>query len=172
MKLANFPEQNTVVARDQSRYIPIPAYHNRQEGSLTMCIKLSDDELNRVKATGEVWLKVLTFNKPMQPIAPSTNKEDLLPLRLWKEIKTDKDFNDVASDMLNNYLTDFPRVAGLTRKPEEADFLAFGHREITLMYTPKGMQLYDRARKRLIKLGIIKFPDGNIQVAASGMLTP
>jgi len=45
---------------------------------MTFCFELDDDELNRMKATNEIWFKVLTFGKPMQPIALSTLKEELI----------------------------------------------------------------------------------------------
>lgn len=79
MKAIEFEGHNIVIAKDQPQYIPLPAFHNPEEGSVTFCFKLTDDELNRLYATGELWFKQLTFNGPMNPIALSTNKEELIP---------------------------------------------------------------------------------------------
>lgn len=78
MKASEFEEVNVRIAEDQEEYETLPAFHNVQEGSMTFCFKLTDDEINRIYATGEIWLKQLTFGKAMNPIALSTNKEELI----------------------------------------------------------------------------------------------
>lgn len=78
MKAIEFPEVNLRIAEHQEEYETLPAYHNKQEGSVTFCFKLTEDEVNRMYATGEIWFKQLTFNKPMNPVALSTNKEELI----------------------------------------------------------------------------------------------
>lgn len=77
MKAVEFPEVNVRIAEDQPQYATLPAFHDAEEGSLTFCFKLTQDEVNRIRATDEIWFKMITFNRPMQPIALSTNKEDL-----------------------------------------------------------------------------------------------
>jgi len=79
MKAKEFPEVNLRIAEDQPEYHTLPAFHNKKEGSVTFCFELSEDEINRLYATGEIWFKQLTFNGPMQPIALSCNKEELIP---------------------------------------------------------------------------------------------
>lgn len=78
MKAIKFEEHNIVIAEDQEEYQSLPAYQNIEEGSVTFCFELDENELNRIKATGQIWFKIITFNRPMQPIAMSTNKEDLI----------------------------------------------------------------------------------------------
>ena len=78
MEAKEFPEVNLRIAEDQPEYQTLPVYHNSKEGSVTFCFQLDEDELNRVKATGEIWIKQFTFNRVMNPIAPTTNKEDLI----------------------------------------------------------------------------------------------
>lgn len=79
MEASEFPEVNVRIAEKQEEYQTLPAYFNKEEGSMTFCFKLSKDEINRMYATGELWMKVLTFGKPLQPIGLSTNKEGLIP---------------------------------------------------------------------------------------------
>lgn len=78
MKASEFPEVNVRIAENQPEYETLPAFHNKYEGSVTFCFKLTEEELNRIYATGEIWFKQLTFNGPMNPIALSTNKEELI----------------------------------------------------------------------------------------------
>lgn len=78
MKAIEFDEANVRIAENQPQYETLPAFSNKEEGSLTFCMKLDDLELARVHATGEIWIKQLTFGNPMNPIAMSSNKEDLI----------------------------------------------------------------------------------------------
>lgn len=78
MEAKEFPEVNLRIAENQPEYQTLPVFHNPKEGSVTFCFQLDEDELNRVKATGEIWIKQFTFNRAMNPIAPTTNKEDLI----------------------------------------------------------------------------------------------
>ena len=79
MKAIEFPEVNVRIAEDQPEFETLPAYFDREEGSVTFCFKLTEEEILRMYATGEIWFKQLTGGKPMQPIALSTNKEELIP---------------------------------------------------------------------------------------------
>lgn len=81
MKASEFPEVNVRIAENQPEFETLPAFYNQQEGSMTFCFKLSEDEMHRIHATGEIWFKQLTCGAPMQPIALSTNKEQLIPLQ-------------------------------------------------------------------------------------------
>jgi hypothetical protein len=91
-----------------------------------------------------------------------------------QEIKTVDDFNDVVSDLLDDWLEDFPFKYGLTREPEHEDYEDFGGDEIGFMYTQKGMKLYWSAVSKLKKLGEKLFPEDehNLNIKARGMLFP
>jgi len=78
MKAIEFPEVNLRIAESQEQFETLPAYHNEEEGSITICFKLSIDEINRLRATDELWFKIKTGNESMHPIMLSTNKEDLI----------------------------------------------------------------------------------------------
>ncbi len=73
-----FEEVNVHIAENQKEYATLPSFFNAEDGTVTMCFELSDDEKNRLHATNELWFKVYTGGKPMQPIALSTNKEEII----------------------------------------------------------------------------------------------
>lgn len=78
MKAVEFEEVNVRIAEDQPQYETLPAFWNKKEGSMTFCFELSPDELEQVGKTGRIYLKQLTFNKPMQPIAGTCLKNELI----------------------------------------------------------------------------------------------
>lgn len=74
MKPANFPEANTVFAKDQPQYLPLPAHHCKDaEGRVIFCWKLNRKERRRLARRGVIWQHVLTFNQPLQPQLLSTD---------------------------------------------------------------------------------------------------
>lgn len=73
-----FKEVNVRIAEHQEEYETLPAYSNKEEGSLTFCFSLNKEELEQINKTGLIYFKQLTFNKPMNPVALSVLKEDLI----------------------------------------------------------------------------------------------
>ena len=78
MKSQEFEGQNVKIAENQPEYETLPAFYNKEEGSMTFCFELDEQELEQVKKTGKIWIKQLTFGKPMQPIAGTVLKEHLI----------------------------------------------------------------------------------------------
>lgn len=79
MKPIKFKEQNTVIAKNQSEYEPLPAFHNKSErGELISCWKLSFGERVRILFTGRLWVSLWSFNRPINPMLFSTRKSDVL----------------------------------------------------------------------------------------------
>ena len=72
MKPIEFPEQTTVYAKDQPEYIPLPVWKNPNdvEGRVISCWQLTWKERFQILFNGKLWLSVLTFNKPLQPLLP------------------------------------------------------------------------------------------------------
>ncbi len=56
-----------VYAKDQPEYIPLPAYRT-DDGLVVTRWRLSWLERLRVLVSGSVWLSILTYNKPLQPV--------------------------------------------------------------------------------------------------------
>ncbi len=70
MKVHKFAECNTVIAKDQPQYLPLPAYKapDDMQGFTLVCWQLSFRERIEVLLHGKVWHSILTFDKPLQPI--------------------------------------------------------------------------------------------------------
>ena len=74
MKPIEFKEQNIVFAKDQPPYLPLPAYQDDEQGGRVFhCWQLSFIERVKVLFTGKLWINVLNFHKPLQPIKPMIN---------------------------------------------------------------------------------------------------
>jgi len=71
MKPIEFKEQNVVFAKDQKPYLPLPAYRDDEQGGrIFHCWGLSWRERLKIFFSGKLWINVLTFNQPPQPIKP------------------------------------------------------------------------------------------------------
>jgi hypothetical protein len=60
---------NVIYAENQPEYTPLPAFKSAT-GEITTCWKLSWKERIKALFIGEMQLKVLTFNQPLQPLLP------------------------------------------------------------------------------------------------------
>lgn len=74
-----FPEQNVVFAKDQPEYLPLPALVDKKLGCVTACFELSEEEMESFD--GKIWITVMTFNEPLQPLYLSTKKENHIIVR-------------------------------------------------------------------------------------------
>lgn len=78
MNLIDFPEQNTVFAKDQPQYRALPARRfGDSEGRIACCWSLTWRERLRVLWTGCIWHQVLTFNQPLQPQLLTVEKPEM-----------------------------------------------------------------------------------------------
>lgn len=76
MKPVAFHGHNTVWAKDQKPYLPLPA-HNGIDGRVTTCWRLTAWERVKVLFSGRLWLQQLTFGSPLQPQKPSVERPTL-----------------------------------------------------------------------------------------------
>lgn len=65
-----FEGSNTVFAKDQPPYRPLPA-HRSATGRVTSCWALNWRERVALLLTGRLWLAQLTFGQPLQPLLPT-----------------------------------------------------------------------------------------------------
>jgi len=72
-----FKEANVTFAKDQPEYQPLPAFRD-EKGEVITCWELSFRERLRVLFKGEIWLSMLSFNKPLTPSFMTTKKSDVL----------------------------------------------------------------------------------------------
>lgn len=73
MKPVKFKQVNITLAENQPEYQPLPVQYNDEvpEGPMTSCWELDEAELAQIAKTGRVYIKQLTFNKPLQPVHAS-----------------------------------------------------------------------------------------------------
>lgn len=76
MQAKKFKEANVVYGENQPQYLPLPA-HKTEEGQAIFCFELDEEERKQIAETGELWVSLLTFNQPLQPILLTTKKTDL-----------------------------------------------------------------------------------------------
>ncbi len=68
MKLIDFPEKNTDIAKNQPQYLVMPAYRDDDiEGTIICCWKLSFKERIKLLFSGILWHRILSFHNPVQP---------------------------------------------------------------------------------------------------------
>lgn len=78
MKLIEFPEQTTMIAKNQPQYRPLPAHRfGDTDGRIAFCWSMSWRERLRVLLTGRIWHQVLTFDHPLQPQLLTVEKPDM-----------------------------------------------------------------------------------------------
>jgi len=65
-----FKQSNVVYAKDQPEYLPLPA-HKTTDGQVTSCWKMGIKDRLRVLLSGRVFVTMLTFNQPLQPLRVS-----------------------------------------------------------------------------------------------------
>jgi len=78
MTPARFPEQNVVYAEHQKEYVPLPALRD-PEGKVLTCWRLSWRERFKLLLTGRLWVLMLTFGGPPQPILPLADRPTIEP---------------------------------------------------------------------------------------------
>ncbi len=88
MEPIKFKQQNVTYAENQEEYLPLPAFKTKS-GRVITCWKLSDEELEEVNKTGIVWLDMLTFNKPLQPVGIGTANPFIYDDNLAFEVLTE-----------------------------------------------------------------------------------
>ena len=62
-----FALEVTTFAKDQPEYNPLPS-HRQPDGTVTTRWSLTWKERFLVAIGGSLWLQVLTFNRPLQPV--------------------------------------------------------------------------------------------------------
>ncbi len=79
MKPIEFPEANVTFAKDQPEYEPLPAYKkpNDPQGLVVVKFELSPEEMGEIFQNGTIYLSMLTFNQPLQPIRLSVLKPEI-----------------------------------------------------------------------------------------------
>lgn len=61
----------TVFAKDQPDYLPLPAFRC-EDGAVVTRWRLTFGERLKILLSGDLWLTVLTFHRPLQPVKLTT----------------------------------------------------------------------------------------------------
>lgn len=78
-----FDLPETLYAKDQPQYIPLPSYRLEDDSGTVMTRwRLSWKERLTILLTGDLWLTMLTFNRALQPVKLTTK----CPIQFNKEI--------------------------------------------------------------------------------------
>lgn len=72
MKPIKFKEANVTFAKDQPEYLPLPAFKS-DDGVVISCWQLNLKERLKILIGGKMWLRMLTFNHPLQPQRPQVD---------------------------------------------------------------------------------------------------
>lgn len=68
----------TVYAKDQPEYSPLPVFRN-PDGTVLSRWHCTWRERLRILLTGDIYLFQMTFNRPLQPVSLETEKPKLYP---------------------------------------------------------------------------------------------
>lgn len=78
MEPIKFDGANVVYGANQPEYKPLPAERRPgRSGEIVTCWELSPDELKQIQETGKIWVSLLTFGQPLQPVLVSVAKPDV-----------------------------------------------------------------------------------------------
>lgn len=78
MKPVKFEGYNIVFGEGQEEYQPLPA-HRSSTGEVTTAWELTEEEIKYLVTHKVLYLRTLTFNRPIQPQLPSVLPFDLEP---------------------------------------------------------------------------------------------
>jgi hypothetical protein len=79
MIAVEFPYQDDIAAKDHAEYLPLPYMSLRDErGSLVFCFEANQRE--RFAKAGKIYVSLMTFGNPIQPIMVTPNIDDFISL--------------------------------------------------------------------------------------------
>ena len=74
MKPVEFEGHNTVFAKDQPEYLPLPALALKENGEVITCWEFTDEEVVEIVRTKRIYWSQYTFGNPLQPQLPQVFK--------------------------------------------------------------------------------------------------
>lgn len=76
MEPIKFEGQNITFGENQPGVLPLPA-HKQPDGTVTICLEVTKEELKQIIKTGRIWAQTLTYNQPLQPLRFMTEQPEL-----------------------------------------------------------------------------------------------
>ena len=77
MKPIKFKGQNVVFAENQEGVLPLPAFRD-EDGVVVTCWELTNEDFERLVETKKIYLSIMTFKNPLQPVFLTTNIDEVL----------------------------------------------------------------------------------------------
>lgn len=77
MTPVKFDGFNVVFAENQTEYKPLPAFKD-ENGNVVTCWELSHEDFEKLVETKRIYLSVMTFNNPLQPVFLTANIDEVL----------------------------------------------------------------------------------------------
>lgn len=103
MKPIAFEEANVIYAKDQEQYGDLPSFKYPDEtGTVVSCWKLSFWERVKLLFTGKLWLTLMTFHNPLQPIYMTVDKEEVIDTETSRMIIEQKNIDRIEAERKNN----------------------------------------------------------------------
>lgn len=120
MKAITFPKANIELAKDQTQYNTLPAYHGQigespEETGFVFAMQLSDEELNTINHTKTIWFAQMTFGRQFHPFSCWADDPFEAPKEFEKEVFTKSELIAFGNSLLSKY---DPKNDGVT----DADF--------------------------------------------------
>lgn len=123
MRPIKFPQANVNYAENQPEYITLPSHKEAGDphGIVTSCWKMTWRERLLALLTGEVWLSVMSFNMPLQPVTmnidnPIQPKPAAAP---WDIKEINEVLQPPSFEMEYADLRD-PETGGFTEEPKKS----------------------------------------------------
>ena len=76
MKPIEFEGADIVFGKNQLEYMPLPAKQVDDKTIMT-CWELTDEDILLINSSKKIWLGIMTFGKPLQPVLLTASRTDI-----------------------------------------------------------------------------------------------
>lgn len=76
MKPIEFEGANIVFGKNQPEYLPLPA-KQVDDSTIMTCWELTDEDILLINSSKKIWLGIMTFGKPLQPVLLTASRTDI-----------------------------------------------------------------------------------------------
>lgn len=76
MKPIDFEGADMVFGKNQPEYMPLPAKQVNNNTIMT-CWELTDEDILLINSSKKIWLGIMTFGKPLQPVLLTASRTDI-----------------------------------------------------------------------------------------------
>lgn len=102
MTPVKFKHSNIVYGEDKPEYNPLIA-HKSEDGDVTTCWSITDEELKTINKTKRIFFVVKTFNNPIQPMFATTDIHEAICLQMCESCEVETDIETMNLDGDSNW---------------------------------------------------------------------